>query len=240
MELPDPATLTDDQCTGAVYLRLSEATVAPVLFADPKYVNALNFNHMVVGNASEIPELLEACHALTSLDAAEESGVELERAVKNFREELGDQTWYTAGELRAAGACAGNPYAYAGVFDVVYAAQAPFLQGPDAVREAIGELAYLNGKMGDINKRALYYVSPETLHTVAEFPSEEQAGAIIAIASKRLRVLAGLAAYTGWSLREVMAANIRKLRGKGGRFAEKFEACRALHRDTKSEMEAHG
>lgn len=232
MDLPDPVTLTAEQCTGDVYIRLSEATVAPVLFAEGSYANALNFNHMVLGNTSEIPELLAAFEAMNR------GGSDASR--QNFREELGDQTWYTAGELRAAGlAHGGNMYTFASLFDA--APSAPTWQpSADGVRGDIERLASINGTMADVAKRALYYIKPETLSTVATFPTKEQSELIVVAAVQRLAVLANLAAYTGWSLREVMAANIRKLRGKGGRFAEKFEACRALHRNTTAEMEAHG
>jgi hypothetical protein len=234
MELPDPATLTAEQCTGDVYIRLSEATVAPVLFADPKYSRVLTFNHMVLGNASEVPELAVAVlRWQRALEAAEDVTL----LVQNVREELGDMMWYTAGELRTIGR--GKPYRYAEHLECP-----PFenLTTHAELAQAVGYISCDNGHMADVAKRALFYIKPERLVVITDeqFPADLECERMLRIVSNRLRLLSAIAHATGWSLRDVMAANIRKLQGKGGRFAEKFEACRALHRDTKSEMEAHG
>lgn len=233
MELPDPATLTAEQCSGDVYIRLSEATVAPVLFADPKYSRVLTFNHMVLGLASELGEYRAGWWGYLQVSDNHERADLVASKKQNLVEELGDIMWYVAGALRTISL--GDPYRLQGLL------VRPWTLDPS---EATGDLdapVSVIGNLADVAKRSLFYVNTTTLSSLETFPTTEQHGLVVQELECLVDWVANEAFYQhGLALPSVMAANIRKLQGKGGRFAEKFEACRALHRNTKSEMEAHG
>lgn len=178
-------------------------------------------NHALTGLVTEIAELLAAIDRVdVDLDR-----VDVDVDWVNVTEELGDAWWYAAVLCDVTG-------------HHMMIADDPCDGTPDerisAVKRRTMQLTRYVGDSFDVIKRRIYYFAEEL-----EDGHEKKAKA----AWKKIQVqdicvtLANLVNEAGMSLHDVWTINLLKLIGPNGRYAGKFDADKALHRNLLAERE---